>query len=112
MSKKETIMVVSRALALYLACWTFSEVTYVPSSLYSLSHHLSQRSVLAAGDYFTDYDVLTVALRVFRIVALSIIALWLYKCGTYAQGYFLPTANSEDDAVRAESASNPPAPTE
>jgi hypothetical protein len=87
---EELVMLVSRALALYLMDWAFSEVTHIPSSLCSLSHRMSQRSVLATGDYFSDLDVLSVALRVFRIVSLLCIAARLYKCGVSAQAYFWP----------------------
>jgi hypothetical protein len=90
MARKDAVLLVSRALALYLLCWGFSEVTYVPSSLFSLTHHMSQHSVLATGDYFTDLDILGLALRAFRIVILFCIAAWLYACGPSAQGYFWP----------------------
>jgi len=52
MSQKEADLLVSRALALYLFCWVFSELSNIPVSLFSLAHHVSQRGVLAASDYF------------------------------------------------------------
>jgi hypothetical protein len=59
MSQKEAVLLVSRALALYLLCWVFSELSNIPVLLFSLAHHVSRRGVLAASDYFSDYDVLS-----------------------------------------------------
>jgi hypothetical protein len=82
-------VVVSRALALYLLCWIFSEITYIPTVPFSLTHYISHPSVLAARDYFSDMDLLSLALRVFRIVTLLGVAFWLYFYGSSTQRYFL-----------------------
>jgi hypothetical protein len=108
-SRKEAILLVSRALALYLLCWTFSELTYVPSSLFSLTHHMSQHSVLVTGDYFTDLDVLSLALRVFRIVTLFGIAAWLYFCGPSAQAYFWPASKTDSGGANVNGSDTRPA---
>jgi hypothetical protein len=89
MSQKEAVLLVSRALALYLLCWAFSELSNIPVSLFSLAHHVSQRGVLAASDYFSDYDVLSLSLRVVRIVTLLGVAAWLYTCGLSTEKFFL-----------------------
>lgn len=39
MSAKQTVTIVSRALAIYFLVWFLTDVTYLPSSLYSLFHH-------------------------------------------------------------------------
>jgi hypothetical protein len=88
MSKRDAVVLVSRALALYLLCWSFSEFTYMPTTLFSLSHHVGQRSVLRSSDYFSDYDVLSVALRAVRLVILLGVAIWLYNCGSSTKRYF------------------------
>jgi hypothetical protein len=67
MARKEAVLLVSRILALYLMGWGFSEVTYVPSLLYSLTHHMSQHGVLATADYLTDHHVLSLMLLIFGL---------------------------------------------
>jgi len=104
MTRKDAVLLVSRALARYLMCWGFSELTYVPTFLYSLIHHMSQHSVLATADYFTDHDALALALLMFRIVTLVIVAAWLYTCGPTAQGYFWPHDKPDIEDQKAPTA--------
>jgi len=101
MTKKDMAVVVSRALALYPLCWIFSEITYIPTVLFSLTHHTSHQSVLAARDYFSDMDVLSLALRVFRSVTLLGVAFWLYFCGSSMQRYFWRNGDAAEDSGAA-----------
>ena len=39
MSTKQAVTIVSRALAVYLLFWFLSDLTYLPSDLFSLWHH-------------------------------------------------------------------------
>jgi hypothetical protein len=105
MSQKEADLLVSRALALYLFCWVFSELSNIPVSLFSLAHHVSQRGVLAASDYFSDYDVLLLSLRIVRIVTLLGVAAWLYTCGLSTQRFFLQSRNAAAPPSAPEEAS-------
>ena len=70
---------------------------------------MSQHKVLVAGDYFTDLDVLSVALRVFRIVTLFGIAAWLYFCGPSAQAYFWPEDKTGNGTAGADGSTRSPA---
>ena len=108
MAKKDALLLLSRALALYLLCWAFSEVTYVPSLLFSLTHHMGEQSVLATADYLTDHDVLSLALLVFRIVTLFCVAAWFYTCGPSAQGYFWPDDKNVDAGTHGDGQNAPP----
>ena len=108
MAKKDALLLVSRALALYLLCWAFSEVTYVPSLLFSLTHHMGEQSVLATADYLTDHDVLSLALLVFRLVTLFGVAAWFYTCGPSGQGYFWPDDKNVDAATHGDGQNAPP----
>src|SRR3954464_10380643 len=51
MTKKEGILLASRALTLYLLCWGLSDLTYLPQELLSARHHY------AAHDYWLTYYV-------------------------------------------------------
>lgn len=85
MSKKELVLVVGRALSLLFVAWALVDLTYLPERLFSLSHHISQRSVLVSADYWTrDYLIIT-SFLVVRIVALLSAALVLWKNGPQVQ---------------------------
>ena len=55
MSRKELVFIVSRAFALLLISWALADVSYIPERLFSLTHHISQGSVLARYDYWSSY---------------------------------------------------------
>ena len=54
MSRKELVLLVSRAFALLLITWAFVELTYLPDRVLGLIHHVNERSVLAAHDYWSS----------------------------------------------------------
>jgi hypothetical protein len=60
----------------------------MPTTLFSLSHHLSQPGVLRSSDYFSDYDALSVALRAGPSRDTAGVAIWFYNCGSSAERYF------------------------
>ena len=81
MSRKEIVLLVSRAFALLLISWAFVEVTYLPERLFALSHHLSQRSVLVVHDYWSSYYIIVTAFLVLRMLAFFLAAALFWKCG-------------------------------
>lgn len=87
MTKREGILLASRALAFYLLCWALSDITYLPQYLLSYRHH---SSVLIATDYWSTYHALAFWFHIVRIVALLAAASWLYRCGERVQRFFLP----------------------
>jgi hypothetical protein len=79
MSKKELLLVASRAFSLLLITWAVVELTYLPERLFSLHHHLGQASV------------------VLRVVALLFAAIVFWRCKPGIQGIF--TERSINDQV-------------
>lgn len=95
MSTKEAVTIASRALAVYLLFWLLSDVTYLPSNLFSLWHH---RNVLGATEwttYLRDSEVISLSFRLLRMVALFFAVQWFYRSGPGVQGYFLASSDEE-----------------
>jgi hypothetical protein len=84
MTKKEGVLLASRAFALYLVFWGLSDVTYLPQNLLSLRYHY------AAHGYWLTYYCIEFTFRVVRIIALFAAANWLYTSGKRVEGFFFP----------------------
>jgi hypothetical protein len=93
MTRKEGVLLASRALSVYLLCWGLSDVTYLPQYLLSVGHH----SVALIGhDYWSTYYSLGFAFHVVRIIALFAAASWFYRCGARVQGFFFPSEEPDE----------------
>ena len=95
MSRKELILLASRALALLLACWAMVELTYLPQRILELSQHLSQRSVLATYGYLSSYYLFLLLSNVLRMLAMFAAAVAFWKCGPRVEALF--TSRQSDD---------------
>ena len=96
MSKKELVLVVSRAFALLLIAWGFVEITYLPDRVFALVHHLSDRSALLTYDYWTRYYLFLTVFTVLRILAMFMAAALFWRCGPRVEAFFsLPSINNE-----------------
>jgi len=91
MSKKELVLLVSRAFALLLVTWALVEVTYLPDRVLALSHHLRQSSVLATSrDYWSSYYLILTVFSVVRMLALFFAAVLFWRCGPRVEALFSP----------------------
>ena len=95
MSRKEMVLLVSRAFALLLISWAFVEVTYLPERLFTLTHHLSQSSVLVAHDYWSSYYLIVTVFLVLRVLALFLAAALFWRCGPRAEALFSPQQENQ-----------------
>lgn len=99
MTKKEAVVLASRALALYLICWGLSDVTYLPQVLLDIHHHWHHSSVLVneiGPDYYLRYHEVQLALYLVRISALLFVARWLIRHSDSVYRYF--TGNESESA--------------
>lgn len=96
MTKREGLLLASRAFALYLLCWGVSEVTYLPQLVLSIKHH---SSVLISEDYWSRYYLVDFAFHILRIVALFATASWLYRCSPRVESYFLPPEKASQPEI-------------
>jgi hypothetical protein len=88
MSRKELLLLVSRAFALLLMAWAFVEVTYLPERLFALRHHLNQSSVLVSNDYWSSYYLMITVFLVLRVLALFLAATLFWRCGPRVEALF------------------------
>jgi hypothetical protein len=96
MSRKEIVLLVSRAFALLLISWAFVEVTYLPERLFALSHHLSQSSVFVANDYWSRYYSIITLFLVLRMLALFVAAALFWSCGPRVEALFSPQQENRE----------------
>ena len=98
MTTKQAVVIVSRGLAVYFLFWFVSDLTYLPSNLFSLWHH---RNMLGATDwttYLRDSDLISLSFRLLRMVVLFFAVQWFYRAGPAVQGYFLDSTDEEPAA--------------
>jgi hypothetical protein len=89
MTRREGLLLASRAFALYLLCWGLSEVSYLPQRIVLLRHHTS---VLTSPTWsLSTYDVVGLSFHMVRIVALFATASWLCRGGKGVETFLLPT---------------------
>ena len=98
MSSNQAVLIVSRAVSFYLICWVFTELTYVPSQVLDVVHHLGAQTRFEA--HLRDIYVLQVVFLFVRIAFFSAAAIWFYSCGPRIQAFFLP----EPDPTEGEQA--------
>ena len=96
MSRKEIVLLVSRAFALLLISWALVEITYLPERLFALSHHLSQSSVLVAHDYWSSYYLIITVFLVLRMLALFLAAALFWRCGPWVEALFSPQQENQE----------------
>ena len=96
--KEANVVLVARGVALYLLCWMCTELTYMPTRILGVYHHLhyTQEHVATAQTYFQDVYVLNFGFGGIRIILLFLAAGWLYRCGPRVKAYFMePTAETD-----------------
>jgi len=99
MSKKELVLLASRAFALLLIVWAASDVTYLPERLFEFLHYVTRRSVLQQHDYLSSYYLLATALIVLRIIALFVAAAAFWKCGPRIEALFTDQQGQHEAAT-------------
>jgi hypothetical protein len=96
MSKKDALLLASRTLALLLAVWALTEVSYLPESLLSFFRYRDQEPGSSTAIlYWRHYHLITLGFLVTRIAGFSLMARWLYKGGSDVKQLFLPSESHE-----------------
>jgi hypothetical protein len=102
MSAKQAVTIVSRALAIYCLVFFLSDLTNLPSNLYSLFHYAETKSAMTAS-YWYSLDLLLLSFRILRMIVLFFAVQWFYHAfyhaGPSIQRYFLSSSEEELDSV-------------
>jgi hypothetical protein len=91
MLRKDAIALASRTLALLLALWALTEVSYLPEILHSFLRYVNQEpGSSTAIQYLRHYYLIKLGFLITRIAGFSLMARWLYKGGPEVDELFLP----------------------
>ena len=93
MSRKEAVLVVSRALAMIQLISALLEITTLPDRLVSLNHYTSRinaSTALSSDYYFRSYDQVGIAFMWARIVCLLVFGFLFWNCGPWIERVLLP----------------------
>jgi hypothetical protein len=99
MTRREIVVLVSRALAIIQLMSALIEITYIPDYLLNLFHHIIPLQFPFFGDYWSRYYMEALLALVARVAILLLAALLLWKCGPKIEQMLLP----RDAAPAAES---------
>ncbi len=100
MSRKEAVLLVSRALAILQLIFALMELTYLPVRFMSLHHHTTSRvSVLAPSgydDFWNSYYCIDIAFLLTRVIIYLVLAFIFWKCGPWIERVLLPKREIHD----------------
>ncbi|MGD0628725.1 MAG: hypothetical protein ABR987_05205 [Terracidiphilus sp.] len=106
MSKKEAVLLVSRALAMIQIITAFIEAATLPDRLVSLHHYTDRisRSAATSQDfYFQSYDRVGIALLFARVAGLMLFALLFWNCGPLVERILLPKSPAGENQTELSS---------
>jgi|HubBroStandDraft_4_1064222.scaffolds.fasta_scaffold1662098_1 hypothetical protein len=95
MSRREVVLLVSRALALLFISSALIEGTYLPERLFAFSHYVKQSSVVVGPNFSSNYYLVLTGCLVLRILAYSLAAALFWKCGARVEGLFSTPQESQ-----------------
>jgi len=90
MTRREIVVLVSRAIAVIQLMSAVIEITYLPAYLLNLFHHLFPVGSLDVGDYWSRYYMEALLALIARIAILLLAALIFWKCGPKIEQMLLP----------------------
>lgn len=79
MTKRDLILVASRAMALYLIFWALDHLSYVPVDAFAVSHYSSLQTGLQ--NYLYMQSLIALIRHIIYAVFLLVASVWIYRCG-------------------------------
>jgi hypothetical protein len=83
MTKKELVLVTSRAFAMYLIIWALSDLSYISLDIFAAKHYSA-----LPGEYLDRYHRMELYHRLMMIVVLFLGSVWFYRCGPVLERFF------------------------
>jgi hypothetical protein len=90
MTRREVVLLVSRALAVIQLMSALLDITYLPAYLMDLFHHPLSLHWPYFNDYWSRYYTELLLAFVARIAILLFAALVLWRCGPQIEAFLLP----------------------
>ena len=96
MSREETVLLVSRALAVLHAVYALMDLSYVPQYLFLAHHYTAPRNLILPGEsYMETIHHMDLASLLARVVGLSVLTWLFWRCGPWLAGLFCPARQAE-----------------
>jgi hypothetical protein len=100
MSRKDSVVLASRALALLFVAWALVDASHLPEYLYSFLHYVDENPVPTTFvKYRRHYYLMALGFFVIRIVGFSLLAMWLYRGGPEVEELFSPTTLGQNPGL-------------
>ncbi|MGD0547356.1 MAG: hypothetical protein ABR991_05950 [Terracidiphilus sp.] len=102
MSRKEVVLLVSRALAMIQLITALLDISYLPEKFMSFNHYTRVANIMADSDrgeyyqYYLNYDRVGLALLFARIAALLLFAFLFWNCGPTIERILLPKNKDQE----------------
>jgi hypothetical protein len=97
MSRRDAVVLVSRAVAVLLSVSALAEVSLLPSYLDSFLHYAEMASASSYRQYWHHHDLLALGFLITRIVGYSLMSMWLFRCGPDIEELLLPQSMREGE---------------
>jgi hypothetical protein len=98
MTRKEGIVIASRALAVLFTGSVLAEITYLPEMLHEYLHYAHPLAVQTDHmDHLRHYYLLRLGFLITRIVGFSLLARWLYRGGPPIEELMFPQPQPGDE---------------
>jgi hypothetical protein len=92
MSRKDAVLLASRTLAVLLTIWALTDGSYLPERVHSFLRYLNYEPVASNSiQYWRHYTLIALGFLIIRIIGYSLMAVWLFKCGSDVEELLLPT---------------------
>jgi len=95
MSTKQAVTIACRALSVYFLVWLLSELTYLPTRVFSFLHYQAVLNESGGRNFGRDLELVSLAFLVLRIVVLFFAVQWFYRSGPAIRRYFIIPSEEE-----------------
>jgi hypothetical protein len=96
MSRKDAVLLVSRALSILQLIYALMELTYLPIRFVSLHHHTTRANVLGSSgydDFWSGYYRVDIAFLFARVAICLVVAFLFWNCGPWIDRLLLPESD-------------------
>jgi hypothetical protein len=93
-SRKEIVLLVSRALALTQAVYALVDVTAIPERVIWLIYRLRLHSVLEPKPLTSEPEFYSLVLNIVRLVIISTASILFWRCGPRIANWLLPESEA------------------